>query len=236
MGYRSLRRSVRWALGALMLTPGLAPAAMVEPDGSDTRTGAHALRGSFIAAIDRPGDHDWYSMRGSDSGEPAFEIVDISVLRAGPGCTASRPLFVVLRNPEGRWIRTYSVSRERADVLVSGLPGRYYLEIRAADSSCSTLFYGLAIISQTVRLAQDINQAIHFAQTFLASDVSLCRITHNERVRVAGRIRAFQRRRRSLRSRAARRRYAGYVRAELPNLKRARAKERRECAKDLMSR
>jgi hypothetical protein len=220
-----------------MLAPAVAPAAALVPDASDTRTSAQALTGSFIAAIDRPGDHVWYSLRGSDTREPVGEIVDISVLRARPGCTAPQPLLLLLRTSEGRLIRTYTVSTKRTDVVVPSLPGHHYIEIRAVDSDC-TLLYGLTIISQTVRRVHEVRAVTHGSQEALAQATqeagqefdfrvaALCRIIHSQIVGYVAQIQKLERRRRLLHSAAARRRYARAAKRERTKLTRRRARER----------
>lgn len=211
-----------------MLGPTVAPAA-VAPDVTDMRTGAQPLErlGREVEAIDRPGDHDWYSLSGSEIGDEGSRYeristyVDISVLAAGLGCTASQPLFVVLRNPEGRWIRTYSVSTKATSFPAPALPGRYYLEIRAADPGCFALLYQLSL-----SFAASIE-----AHVFANVRGALCRIAHNDRLRRTMRVRSLTRRRRALRSRAARRRYARYIKTRRHQLARARAEERQQCGK-----
>jgi hypothetical protein len=218
MRYQSLRRCLYLAVAAPLLVPAAGGAAIV-PDAPDTRAGARpALPG--LAAIDRPGDHDWYSVRGSDLDGTTFGSLQVRVVSRGLGCIAPRPLFVILRNPEGRWIRTYSVSTEDVSFALPRLPDRYYLEIRAADSTCFALLYAFTtpVLPSPGRVE-------------LNHPALLCRIAHNDRVRVKLRIRRLERRLRALKSRAARRRYARYVRAQRSVLKRARAKERRRCDK-----
>jgi hypothetical protein len=184
------------------------------------RTGAQRERlGPQVEAIDRPSDHDWYSLSGTEIGGEDSKYVLISVLAAGLGCTASQPLFVVLRNPEGRWIRTYSVSTKQTSFPAPALPGRYYLEIRAADPGCFALLYQVSIT------------VLDSSTATADGDAALCRIAHHERVRVTMRVRSLTRRRRALRSRAARRRYARYIKTQRHQLTRARAEERRLCAK-----
>jgi hypothetical protein len=167
-------------------------------DPPETRAGAQALPG--LAAIDRPGDHDWYSLRGSDL--ELSRLLDIRVVSRGLGCTAVRPLFVILRNPEGRWIRTYSVSTDGVVFAPPQLPDRYYLEIRATDSTCFALLYAVTFIGV----------ARGDAGSSLIDGALLCRIAHNARERVRLAFRRIVRRRRTLKSRAARRRYAPHVR------------------------
>jgi hypothetical protein len=220
MGCLRLAQQVCWVIAALMISPvaaadGAALVPGIVPDAADSRGGAEALRSGFI---DRPGDHDWYALHGVDSVDPFGPTVAISVVSTGPGCTAAQPLYVVLRNPEGRWIRTYTVApAQPARLPFPDHPSRYYLEVRAADSACTGLLYIIAIgISGN-------------SEVILASDVALCRVAHNDRVRVEKRLRALERQRRALKSRAARRRYTHYINKQQAVVKRARARERRRC-------
>jgi CheY-like chemotaxis protein len=114
MRYRMLTKHISWAIAALICAPAAALAAVPQtamvPDAADSRDGAQALRSGVI---DRPGDHDWYAVPGNDFGDAFESGVDISIVSVGPGCIASRPLYVILRNPEGRWIRTYTAAERR---------------------------------------------------------------------------------------------------------------------------
>lgn len=212
-----LGRPLRWAVTVLMLAPAVASAALV-PDASDNRTSAQALRGSFSAAIDRPGDHDWYSVRGSDIRTPIREIVDISVLRTEPGCTSPQPLLLVLRTAEGRWIHAYPVSTSRTDVEVPSFPGHHYIEIYAADGEC-TLLYGLTIISQSLRRVNALRTRAQVPPVPV-----LCRSNSIDIFRLRRQIRQLGRRRHSLKSSAARRRYTRSLKRERTKLAAARAR------------
>jgi hypothetical protein len=211
-----------WAALLLLTSPAHAavtPAGPIAADASDTLSGAQPidrLSGTITAAIDRPGDHDWYSLRGTQIGD-TWEYLDVSIVAAGTGCIAAQPLLVELRNPEGSWIRTYAVSTTKLSLPIPSLPSRYYFNIRAADAACVGLQYRLGRVF------------LPGAEAVLAN-VTLCRIAHNERVRAATRLRKLTRRRHALRSRAARRRYAHYLKAQRGTLRQARAYERRQCA------
>jgi hypothetical protein len=218
MGRLRRTKPACWAIAALLIGPGAAahgaaPASGTAPDAADSRGGAEALRDGVI---DRPGDHDWYALEGADSEGTFRPTVSISVVSTGPGCTATQPLYVVLRNPEGRWIRTYTAAPVNpAQLPFPDHPSRYYLEVRAADSACVGLQYG-------------IGYGVG-GQSVLASDVTLCRVAHNDRVRAEQQLRTLEQRRRSLKSKAARRRYTRYIDKQHAVAKRARAKERRAC-------
>jgi hypothetical protein len=195
------------------------------PDASDTRAGALALRRlspDFVAAIDRPNDHDWYSLRGTNIGEPSGESIAVSVVSVPPGCAAPRPLLVALRNPEGHWIRTYAVATTFTSIATPRLPSLYYLEVRAADDRCAGLQY---------RFRRSFSGGSAGGGGELIGDALLCRIAHNERLFVAARIRRFTRTRASVKSAAARRRYTGYVKVQRRALKRELREERRVCAR-----
>jgi hypothetical protein len=210
------------AAGSTGPVPG-APAAAVAPDASDTQSGAQAVPrpiDAFIAAIDRPGDVDWYSLRGAEIGQPSGSVA-LAVVLTGPGCVASSPLLAVLRNPEGRWMRTYAVSTSITEVPVPSFPSRYYLEVRAADSGCVGLQYtfpGIGVSGAAGGVGE------------LASSALLCRIAHDDRVKVDTQVRRLKRARASVKSRAARRRYARYLQTKRRELQRTRAEERRTCA------
>jgi hypothetical protein len=219
MRYRTLTKHISWALAALISAPAAALAAAPQtamvPDAADSRDGAQALRSGFI---DRPGDHDWYAVPGNNFGDTFGSGVDISIVSMGPGCTASRPLYVILRNPEGRWIRTYTAAMgDSTSFELPDLPSRYYLEIRAVDLNCVGLEYQAGVSHATGGSAA------------LIADAVLCRIARTERVRITTQRRALQRRRRSLRDPAARRRYARYLKERQVALTHARAKERQKC-------
>lgn len=237
MGYRRLGgRSAISAVAALTLAaagttaaaagsagpiPG-APAPAVAPDASDTLSGARAVPRSFsafIAAIDRPGDVDWYSLRGADIGQPSGSVA-VSVVLTGPGCVASSPLLVLLHNPEGRWMRTYAVSTSITQVPVPSFPSRYYLEVRAADSGCVGLQYTFP----------GSGASGGAGSPGLVGSALLCRIAHDDRVNAANQVRRLKRARASVKSRAARRRYTRYLQTKRRELQRARAQERRTCA------
>jgi Bacterial regulatory protein, arsR family len=235
MGYRRLGgRSARFAATVLVLVAAGTPAVAVAARGSDARAGAVApdasdgpagaqtldrLPPDFVAAIDRPGDHDWYALRGRAIGEePDLTRVNVVVVQPGSGCVAPQPLLVGLHNPEGRWVRTYAGGPSGSSFGLPPLPGRYYLNVRAADAGCVGLQY-------TFSIAHAVK-----GQAIVAGAVALCRIAHNERVSAARELRSLERRRRSVRSRAARRRHARYVKTQRAELRRARARERRTCA------
>jgi hypothetical protein len=202
------------------------PAAAVAPDTSDTLSGAQPvperLGHDFIATIDRPGDVDWYSLRGLAIGEPSGVAVTIAVVSTGLDCAASPPLLVLLRNPEGKWIRTYAVSSSITQIPVPSLPSRYYLEVRAADYGCVGLQYKFPG-------ANPVGSA--GGGGGLVASAVLCRIAHDDRVAIDTQIRTLMRTRAAVRSAAARRRYTRYVKQQRHELKRARAEERRTCAK-----
>lgn len=66
-----------------------APAVAVTPDASDVRGGASAIDNlSLIAAIDQPGDRDWYSLRGYFSIVDYTPVVQIAIGQAGTDCAA----------------------------------------------------------------------------------------------------------------------------------------------------
>jgi hypothetical protein len=200
-----------------------APAAAVAPDASDTLSGARPVPypiGDVVAAIDRPGDVDWYSLRGADVGQPGGSVA-LSVVATGPGCVASPPLLVVLRNPEGRWMRTFAVSTSITQVPVPSFPSRYYLEVRAADPGCVGLQYKFLGIGSSGGAGGGGN---------LVGSALLCRIAHDDRVSVATQVRRLTRARASVKSRAARRRYTRYLQTKRRELQHARAEERRTCA------
>jgi hypothetical protein len=200
------------------------PAVTVAPDASDARSAAEPVPWpvgqDFIGAIDRPGDVDWYWLRGDEIGEPSGAAVAISVVSAGAGCPASAPLLVLLRNPEGKWIRTYVVSTSTSRIPVPDLPSRYYLEVRAADYGCVGLQYKFP----------GSNPGASGAGGGLVASAVLCRIAHDDRVAVDTRIHRLRRARASVKSTAARRRYTGYLKQQQRKLKLARAEERRTCA------
>jgi hypothetical protein len=200
-----------------------APAAAVAPDASDTLSGAQPVPYPFsdvIAAIDRPGDVDWYSVRGADVGQPGGSVA-LAVVVTGPGCVASPPLLVLLHNPEGRWMRTYAVSTTITQVPVPSFPSRYYLEVRAADPGCVGLQYKFPGIARGPSSSPGNG---------LVGSALLCRIAHDDRVYVAGQVRRLERARASVKSRAARRRYTRYLQTKRRELRRTRAEERRTCA------
>jgi hypothetical protein len=219
MRYRTLTKHISWAIAALICAPAAALAAAPQtamvPDAADSRDGAQALRSGLI---DRPGDHDWYAVPGNNFGDTFGSGVSISILSVGPGCIAPRPLYVILRNPEGRWIRTYSAATGNSTSFeLPDLPGRYYLEIRAVDLNC----VGLEYQADVVHSAGGSGAVI--------ADAVLCRIARTERVRITTQRRALQRRRRSLKDAAARRRYARYLKQRQVALTHARAEEQRKC-------
>jgi hypothetical protein len=219
MRYRTLTTHISWTIAALIFAPAAALAAALQtamvPDAADSRDGAQALRSGVI---DRPGDHDWYAVPGNDFGDAFGSGVNISIVSVGPGCIASRPLYVILRNPEGRWIRTYTaVTGNSTSFVLPNLPGRYYLEIRAVDINCVGLEYQAGVAHGVAGSSAVIANAV------------LCRIARTERIRITTQRRALQRRRRSLKDPAARRRYARYLKQRQVALTHARAEEQRKC-------
>jgi hypothetical protein len=218
MRYQTLTKHISWAIAALILAPATALAAAPQtamvPDAADSRDGTQALRGGFI---DRPGDHDWYAVRGNDF-DALGSAADITIVSVGPGCIAPRPLYVILRNPEGHWIRTYTVATEEEPLFkLPDLPGRYYLEIRAVDINCVGLEYQAKVTGAKA------------ASVVVNAGAVLCRIARAKRIKITIRLRELQRRRRTLKDPAARRRYARLLNDRQVALTRARATERRKC-------
>lgn len=162
------------------------PAAVVAPDASDTLSGAQPVpepSQAFIATIDRPGDVDWYSLRGLEIGQLSGVAVPIAVVSTGLDCSASPPLLVLLRNPEGKWIRTYAVSSSITQIPVPSLPSRYYLEVRAADYGCVGLQYKFPGANAGGGSAGGGGE--------LVASAVLCRIAHDDRVAIDTQIRTL---------------------------------------------
>jgi hypothetical protein len=121
-----------------------APAAWAAEPGDDHAGGAGTLAFGHpaIAAIDRPGDRDWYAVRLTEN-----DSFDITVRRTSGACAAGA-LRVTVLNPEAHSIRWATV-RPDTDVsreLPKGKPGRYLVEIDAqGEPGCGGLGYRLEL-------------------------------------------------------------------------------------------
>jgi hypothetical protein len=122
-----------------------APAAWAAEPGDDHAGGAGTLAFGrpAVAAIDRPGDRDWYAVRLTEN--DSFD--NITVRRTSGACAAGA-LRVTVLNPEAHAIRWATV-RPDTDVsreLPKGKPGRYFVEIDAqGEPGCGGLGYRLEL-------------------------------------------------------------------------------------------
>lgn len=127
------------------------PASAQEPlpvDDGDTVRTATVLDpiGSMpitAAAVDGPGDHDFYSVRGAVR-DARIRNVTFSIAARPPGCSAARPLRVALHNPEGRWMRTIGVAPGGVR-SIPNLRGRYFIDVTPAQPACAGLRYDLGV-------------------------------------------------------------------------------------------
>ena len=203
---------------------------LIEEEGNDTRADARRLEFGHeeYSTWLHPGDHDWYHVPPPDpedlprlrGNQRLFRAVHVSVGRL-EDCTASAPLLVELVDAAGRVSRVYQVSPPHDAIFLGSNPHGYYLHLRAAEPGC-TVSYGLQAV-----LA--VRQHVPL-QTSLAWAEAVCRIEHDKRVRLQGRVRALTRRLGSAQRRSTRRRYIRQLRTARRNLRNARAAERVACA------
>jgi hypothetical protein len=131
------------ALGA----PALAAAAVIPdvPDAPDGAQAIEALPSRASEVVERPGDHDWYSIVGRNV-DDSVNTVFVRVLQPTPSCAG--PMNVALFNPERRWMRSSSATAGHvATMLVPGLPSRYLVDVNSTDPACAGLEYEITYVN-----------------------------------------------------------------------------------------
>jgi len=205
-------------LVALALTaPAIAGAAIV-PDVSDAPAGAQAIEAlpaKSTELVERPGDHDWYSISGRNA-DDSVNAVFVRVLGATPSCSAPQALKIGLFNPEGRWMRTARAGAgDVATVLVPGNPSRYRLDVTPIDPGCTGLEYEVTYVATDPPTPD--------------SKASLCLVARAKRIDAQDRLESLRIRRRTL-SPAAQKRYDDYIAKAARAVSRARGSEKRVCS------
>jgi len=127
---------------AAMLT---VPTAWAAEPADDHAGGAGTLTpgNPVIAAIDRPGDRDWYAVKLTES-----DNFHVTVRRTAGGCAAAA-LRVTVLNPQAHAIRWTTVLPDAVAgrELPKNKAGRYLVEIDAqGEPGCGGLSYELALV------------------------------------------------------------------------------------------
>lgn len=193
----------------------------VIPDAPDDRAHAIPLKSlpnRFSGRIDRQGDEDWYSLRGTAIGKPRGVGRHFAVIDGGTDCPGATPLTIKEYNPEGRRIRTIKVpvSEEAGiNIFPPQMPGTWLLDVKATASSCVGLQY-------SVELVGGGGNGGH------ATGSQLCQVRHG---RVIAARREVRRLKRAVRRapQAERPRYERYLATARRNLKRAKRREAKAC-------
>lgn len=133
------------AVAAALGVPALAGAAII-PDVADLPDGARAIEqlpARATALLERPGDHDWYSILGRNP-DDSINAAFVRVLQS----TCASPVRVALFNPEQRWMRTTQASVGRVGtVLVPRNASRYLIRVSATDAACSGVEYEVTYVA-----------------------------------------------------------------------------------------
>lgn len=205
----------KWPRGLPLITLLVVTSLLVAWGG--THAWAQDVEPRIVARIERPGQHHQYVLKGAEIGVRTAVGRRITIIGTGTGCEGSAPLEVSLHNPEGRWIRTFPVTRGRGAVIrAPKLPGDYILDVHAVRADCSGLDYVVEAWGGG-GAGGDID-----------GSAALCRVRH---VRVVNAERTVRRLRAQLRkvSAGARPRYRGYLRTAQARLIVAKQDERKAC-------
>jgi hypothetical protein len=218
---RGVWRATVVAMAALVLTPmGVGVAGAQDLGTDDVPAGAVDLADPnrnfrIHAAADRPGDRDWYAIRGTEP--PYLASLRITNGAAPADCPPPANIVATLHNPEGHWMSTHIASAGASvKIRLPQLPDRYLIAVWAGNRTCSGLSYSLT-------------PEIVGGQVNVVDPALRCRIAHETVIRERDELRRLQRRLRQV-SAPARPRYRRHLRRAQRELRTARRSERIRCA------